>query len=145
MDFNKVIMTGNLVRDPETKFAQSGIQMTTFSMAVNGRKDDEAFFFDCLAFDKTASLIAQYLSKGSPVLVEGYLKQERWEHEGQKRSKVKIIVTSVKFLGKAQTANVDQGLKEPEKDDDIMFFGSDYELGATLRGLEVSDDDNIPF
>jgi len=139
MDFNKVILTGHLVRDPEIKFAASGTQMAIFSLAVNGRKDDEASFFDCIAFDKTASLIAEYLFKGSPVLVEGYLKQERWEHEGQKRSKVKIIVLSVKFLGKAQETtieNVDQQLKEPQETDDAVFFGSD--VGDT-------GDDNIPF
>jgi len=136
MDFNKVILTGHLVRDPETKFAQSGMQMTIFSLAVNGRKDDEASFFDCIAFDKTASLVAEYLTKGSPVLVEGYLKQDRWEHEGQKRSKVKIIATNVKFLGKGQTENVEQGLKERHEDDDIMFFGSD---------TAATDDDSIPF
>jgi len=138
MDFNKVILTGHLTKDPEIKFAASGTQVAIFSLAVNGRKDDEASFFDCVAFDKTASLIAEYLSKGSPVLVEGYLKQERWEHEGQKRSKIKIIVTSVKFLGKAQETtieNVDQQLKEPQESDDVVFFG----------GNTDSSDDNIPF
>ena len=138
MDFNKVILTGHLTKDPEIKFAASGTQVAIFSLAVNGRKDDEASFFDCVAFDKTASLIAEYLAKGSPVLVEGYLKQERWEHEGQKRSKVKIIVTSVKFLGKAQETtieNVDQQLKEPQESDDVVFFG----------GNTDSSDDNIPF
>lgn len=138
MDFNKVILTGHLTKDPEIKFAASGTQVAIFSLAVNGRKDDEASFFDCVAFDKTASLIAEYLAKGSPVLAEGYLKQERWEHEGQKRSKVKIIVTSVKFLGKAQETtieNVDQQLKEPQESDDVVFFG----------GNTDSSDDNIPF
>ena len=138
MDFNKVILTGHLTKDPEIKFAASGTQVAIFSLAVNGRKDDEASFFDCVAFDKTASLIAEYLAKGSPVLVEGYLKQERWEHEGQKRSKVKIIVTSVKFLGKAQETtieNVDQQLKEPQESDDVVFFGGDAD----------PSDDNIPF
>lgn len=138
MDFNKVILTGHLTKDPEIKFAASGTQVAIFSLAVNCRKDDEASFFDCVAFDKTASLIAEYLAKGSPVLAEGYLKQERWEHEGQKRSKVKIIVTSVKFLGKAQETtieNVDQQLKEPQESDDVVFFG----------GNTDSSDDNIPF
>ena len=138
MDFNKVILTGHLTKDPEIKFAASGTQMAIFSLAVNGRKDDEASFFDCIAFDKTALLIAEYLTKGSPVLVEGYLKQDRWEHEGQKRSKVKIIVLSVKFLGKAQETtieNVDQQLKEPQETDDVVFFG----------GNTDSSDDNIPF
>lgn len=135
MDFNKVILTGNLVRDPETKFAASGTQITEFTLAVNG-SNDVVSYIDCVAFDKTASLAAEYLTKGSPILLEGYLKQERWEHEGQKRSRIRVTVYSMKFLGKASGS--DNGSfathNEPEK---VEFFGSD--------DTENSDSDEIPF
>lgn len=129
MDFNKVILTGNLVRDPETKFATSGMQITEFMLAVNGT-NDVVSYIDCVAFDKTASLAAEYLTKGSPVLLEGYLKQERWEHEGQKRSRIRVTVYSMKFLGKADSSQTNHN--EPEK---VEFFGSD----------DCAESDDIPF
>ena len=103
--FNKGIWVGNLTATPELKYTSGGIAVTKFSLAVNYRtgkgdaKKDGVDFFDVEAFDKVAELISQYLKKGSPVLIEGRLKQDRWEDEhGNKRSRVKIVATAVQFL-----------------------------------------------
>src|SRR5665647_3917786 len=83
---NSVSIIGRLTRDPEQVATKGGTEMTTFSIAVDGRKD-EVNFFDC----KTAELVAKYKAKGEQVGVTGRLVQERWEKDGMKRSAVRII------------------------------------------------------
>ena len=104
--FNNVILVGNLTRDPEIRFTTSGVAVASFGLAVNNRykKDgnvvDEVSFFDIEAWQKTAELCAEYLKKGRSVLIQGRLKQDRWEDDhGAKRSKVKIVAVAVQFLG----------------------------------------------
>src|SRR3990172_8418221 len=98
---NKVFLLGNLTRDPELRFTPSGASVCEFSIAVNrewggkdgGEKKKEVGFFDCVAWARTAEVVAQYLKKGSPAMVEGRLTQDRWQDpQGQSRSKVKITV-----------------------------------------------------
>lgn len=96
---NSVNIIGRLVRDPEMVATKGGTEMTTFSIAVDGRKD-EVSFFDCKSFGKTAELVAQYKQKGEQVGVTGRLVQERWEaQDGSKRSAVRIIAEQVTFIG----------------------------------------------
>ena len=104
--FNNVILVGNLTRDPEIRFTTSGVAVASFGLAVNNRykKDgnvvDEVSFFDIEAWQKTAELCGEYLKKGRSVLIQGRLKQDRWEDDhGAKRSKVKIVAVAVQFLG----------------------------------------------
>src|SRR4030042_7001777 len=107
--FNKVILMGNLTRDPETKYTQGGSAVANFGLAVNrrstskdGEKKEEVDFFDIEAWDKQAENCQEYLNKGQGVLVEGRLKQDRWEDEnGNKKSKIKIVASAVQFLPKA--------------------------------------------
>lgn len=104
---NKVLIIGNLTRDPEAKPIPGGAMVTSFSVAVNrkyksqaGEQKEEVAFLDCEAWAKTGELAMQYLTKGKSVMVEGRLKQDRWETpEGQKRSKIKIVVDNIQFLG----------------------------------------------
>jgi len=91
---NSVSIIGRLTRDPEQVATKGGTEMTTFSIAVDGRKD-EVNFFDC----KTAELVAKYKAKGEQVGVTGRLVQERWEKDGMKRSAVRIIAEQVTFIG----------------------------------------------
>lgn len=106
--FNKVILMGNLTRDPELRYTPNGSAVVHFGLAVNrkyvskeGEKKDEVDFFDVEAWDKQAELCSEYLSKGSGIFLEGRLKQDRWEDEsGSKRSKIKIIAMSIQFLPK---------------------------------------------
>ena len=99
--FNRVILMGNLTRDPELRVTAGGMNVGSFSLAVNDRlKDDKesVSYIDCVAFGKQADFAHEYLAKGMPILVEGRLRQNRWEQEGQKRSKVEVIVNSLTFV-----------------------------------------------
>jgi single-strand DNA-binding protein len=105
--FNKVILIGNLTKNPEVRYTPSGTPVTNFSLAVNRRfrqADDlkeEVCYIDIVVFGKQAEHCGQYLSKGNGVIVDGRLQQRRWETEdGQKRSKHEVVAQTVTFLPK---------------------------------------------
>jgi len=104
--FNKVILMGNLTRDPETRTTPSGQSVTNFGLAVNrtwksadGTTQESVSYIDCVAWGRTGEVIAQYMQKGRPILVSGRLDQRSWEQDGQKRSKVEVIVEDFNFVG----------------------------------------------
>ena len=105
--FNKVILMGNLTRDPETRTTPSGQSVTSFTLAVNrtwrgqdGSQQDSVSYIDCVAWGKTGEVIAQYLGKGRALLVSGRIEQRSWEDKesGQKRSKVEVVVEDFNFV-----------------------------------------------
>ena len=103
MAINTVAMTGRLTCDPDMKYTQSGMPITTFRIAVDrGRKDEDgnmlSDFFNCVAFQKTAEMVAEYFDKGDPIGIEGRLQVDTWEKDGQKRSAVKVIANRVEGL-----------------------------------------------
>lgn len=105
--FNKIILIGNLTRDPEVRYTPQGISVCNFRIAVNHRYKQgdeikkETTFIDTVVFGKQADTCGQYLNKGSSVLVEGRLQERRWEtEEGQQRSKYEVVAQSVRFLSK---------------------------------------------
>jgi len=89
--FNKIILIGNLTRDPEIRYTPGGVAVATVPIAVNSRYKqgeelkEETLFIDAVVFGKQAETCTQYLNKGRTVLVEGRLRERRWEYEGQKR------------------------------------------------------------
>jgi single-strand DNA-binding protein len=103
--FNRVILVGNITRDPELRYIPSGTAVSDIGLAVNDRVKkgdqwvDEATFVDVTLWGRTAEIANEYLSKGSPVLIEGRLKLERWEKDGQKHSKLKVIGERLQMLG----------------------------------------------
>jgi len=106
--FNKVILMGNLTRDPEVRQAQSGTYVVRAALAVNERVPDgqggyrdEAHFFDFVVFGKQAESFSKWFTKGRPVLIEGKLRQDRWEDRetGKKRSKVEVVCDRWHFVG----------------------------------------------
>ncbi len=104
--FNRVILMGNLTRDPVLRHVPSGAAVTDIALAVNDRRKntagewiDETTFVDITLWGRTAEIAAEYLSKGSPVLIEGRLKLDTWETDGQKRSKLKVIGEKMQLLG----------------------------------------------
>jgi len=130
--FNRVILAGNLVRDPEIRYLPSGLSVTSFAIAVNSRyrqnnePKEEVSYFDVVAFGKLGETCAEYLSKGRPVLVEGRLRQRRWESEGTKRSKIEVVAGGVQFLGGGQRGGApvegDPGAQPTDaQEDDIPF------------------------
>ncbi len=97
---------GNLTRDPELRAIPSGQQVASFSLAVNrtwknasGEQQEAVDYIDCNAWGKPGEIITQYMKKGSAILVSGRLQQRQWEQEGQKRSKVEIVVEDFNFVG----------------------------------------------
>lgn len=110
--YNKLTLIGNLTKDPETGYAQSGTAVTSFRVASTtktGERED-TLFIDAVAFGKLGENVSQYMSKGKRILVEGRLSENRWEdNEGQQRSRMQIIANSVVFLsnGKKEQSGYD--------------------------------------
>jgi single-strand DNA-binding protein len=111
--FNKVILMGNLTRDPELRYTPKGTAIAKIGVAVNrvwtneaGEKKEDVTFVDVDVFGRTAENVGQYLRKGRPVLIEGRLKLDQWDDKqtGQKKSRLGVVAEIVQFLGSAPSA-----------------------------------------
>lgn len=101
---NHVALQGRLTRDPELRSTGSGIPVTSFSLAVNGKKDD-ATFIDCVAWRGTAEAICQYLGKGRMMVVEGSLQSREWnDKDGNRRKSIEVNVSQFHFCDKKESA-----------------------------------------
>jgi len=107
-NFNKVILVGNLTRDPELRYTPKGLAIAKVGLAINrnwtsetGEKKEEVTFVDVDIFGRTAENVAQYMKKGRPILIEGRLRLDQWDDKqtGQKRSKLGVVGEVVQFLG----------------------------------------------
>ncbi|MDO4436510.1 MAG: single-stranded DNA-binding protein [Coriobacteriaceae bacterium] len=115
MSINRVNISGNLTRDPELRATAGGTQVLSFGVAVNDRRrnpqtgdwEDYPNFVDCTMFGTRAEAVNRYLSKGSKVAIEGKLRYSSWERDGQRRSKLEVIVDEIEFMSRGQQA--DQG------------------------------------
>lgn len=104
VSFNRVVLAGNLTRDPELRFTNDGVPVCSFGMAVNRvrSKSEEVDFFDISAWRELGETIANYKKKGDPILVEGRLQFRSWEaQDGSKRNKVDVVAENIQFLGRA--------------------------------------------
>jgi len=134
--FNKVILLGNLTRDPEVRYTPNGSAVANFSVAVNRKykqgeeTKEEVSYFDIVVFGKQAENCGQYIGKGDSVLIEGRLQQRRWEDKdsGQKRSKVEVAAQYVTFMpkkngasGQAPVPDADHGEPVPVDEGEIPF------------------------
>ncbi len=106
--FNKIILMGNLTRDPQLKYLPSQTAVVEFGLACNrrfktatGEERDEVLFVDCASFGKQAEVINQYFTKGKPIFIEGRLKYDSWEDKqgGGKRSKLSVVIENFQFVG----------------------------------------------
>ena len=154
--FNRVILVGNLTRDIELKYTPGGTGVTDIGMAVNDRRKnsngewvDEVTFVDVTLWGRTAEVASEYLSKGAPILVEGRLKLDTWEADGQKRSKLRVICERMQMLGGASGGG---GGRPPQSDSSVSGGyreSSDVEAGrgdAQPTGSGAGyDDPDIPF
>ena len=111
-NFNKVILAGNLTRDPELRYTPKGTAIARIGLAINrswtsetGEKKEEVTFVDVDAFGKTAEIIGQYFKKGRPILMEGRLRYETWDDKqtNQKRSKLGVVMESFQFMDSQRT------------------------------------------
>ena len=133
MSINKVFISGNLTRSPELRATSGGTSVLDFGVAVNERRknpqsgewEDRANFVDCAMFGKRAEAVEKFLSKGQKVAIEGKLRFSSWEKDGQKRSKLSVIVDEIEFMSRRdgqQTAQQPARQAQPEQDD----YADDY-------------------
>lgn len=132
MSINRATISGNLTRDPELRVTASGMPVLGFGVAVNDRRknnktgewEDYPNFIDCTMFGARAESVSKFLSKGSKVAIEGKLRWSQWERDGEKRSKLEVIVDEIEFMSTRQ--NTQQPIAAPSVDtsmydEDIPF------------------------
>ena len=139
--FNKVILLGNLTRDPEVKFTPSGTAVSELGLAVNrswfdkqsNTRKEETTFVDVTLWGRDAEVAGEYLAKGRPVLIEGRLQLDTWDDKqsGQKRSKLRVVGERMQMLGGKQSAPRGEESQVPE------------ETGILSQGMPTSDE--VPF
>jgi single-strand DNA-binding protein len=142
VSFNRVVLAGNLTRDPELRFTSSGIPVCEFGLAVNRvrSKSEEVDFFDITAWRELGETIANYKKKGDPILVEGRLQYRTWEaQDGSKRSKVDVVADNVQFLGRSEGGEAGA----PSSGGQRARAGG----GASRDEVELNEEDfdDIPF
>ena len=155
MSINRVNISGNLTRDPEMRATAGGTQVLSFGVAVNDRRrnpqngewEDYPNFVDCTMFGTRAEAVSRYLSKGSKVAIEGKLRYSSWERDGQRRSKLEVIVDEIEFLSRNQQGGGQGGYGQP------AYGQGGYEpapMGAPAAPAPVAPvaevyDEDIPF
>jgi single-strand DNA-binding protein len=173
--FNKVILLGNVTRDPELRYISSGTAVTDIGLAVNDRRKtatgewvEETTFVDVTLWGRTAEVAGEYVTKGSPLLIEGRLKLDTWEKDGKKNSKLRVVCERMQLLG-SRSGNAGAGgegggarggrgrptdrAAAPAGDEDFgqaeFSKAGGYDVGeapgATGGGEGRGSDDDIPF
>jgi single-strand DNA-binding protein len=144
-NLNKVLLMGNLTRDPELRYLQSGSAVCDFGVAVNrrwrsqaGEQKEEVCFVDVTFFGRTAEVISEYMKKGRPIFIEGRLKLDTWTNkEGQKRSKLHVVGERMQFLD--SRGGQGGGSRQSSSSRPQRGASSDADDGFDI------DDDSIPF
>jgi len=142
--FNRVILVGNLTRDPELRYIPSGTAVSDVTVAVNERikRNDqwveEPVFVDVTLWGRTAEVASEYLKKGAPVLIEGRLRQDRWEKDGQKHSKLRVNCDRMQMLGSRE--NSGGGRRTGDATD-----ASEYDEMEQYLPAGGPPNDDIPF
>lgn len=151
MAINRVNISGNLTRAAELRCTAGGTQVLAFGVAVNDRRrnpqtgewEDHPNFVDCTMFGNRAEAIARYLTKGSKVAVEGKLRYSSWERDGQRRSKLEVVVDEIEFLSRGQLD--DQGeYGQAAPDGALRLHANGSVEGFDPHAADVYDKD-IPF
>ena len=151
-NINRVILTGNLTRDPELRHLPSGTAVCSLRLAVNTRRKDnqsgewvdKANFFDITVWGQQGENVAQYCAKGRPIAVDGRLEYREWQDKdtGAKRNAVQIVADSVQFLGgRDDSGNGNGGGQRFANQSDVPVDTDDFQTA----GASVGGDDDIPF
>ena len=148
MSINRVNITGNLTRDPELRMTAAGSNVLTFGVAVNDRRrnpksgewEDVPNFIDCVVFGNRAEPLSRMLAKGSKVAVEGKLRWSQWERDGQKRSKIEVVVDECEFMSR-QSDSKAQNLGYQQQGQQVPTYGAP----AANTAPQTVYDDSIPF
>jgi single-strand DNA-binding protein len=150
--FNKVILMGNLTRDPELRYTPKGTAVARIGLAVNrvwrtetGETKEEVTFVDVDAFSNMAENIAKYMKKGSPILIEGRLKLDQWDDKqtGQKRSKLGVVCENFRFVGSAQSR--EGGPSEPARGRNSAQSASQPAAAEAEAQPPEEPGDDVPF
>ena len=147
--YNRVVLLGNLTRDPELRYIPSGMAVSDIGLAVNDRVKrndqwvEEATFVDVTLWGRTAEIANEYLSKGSPVLIEGRLKLETWEKDGQKRSKLKVVGEKLQLIG-SRGGSSGEGPNRSQSHETTPHEPTP-EYSSTPSGPSMPPNDEIPF
>src|SRR5215468_2480032 len=151
--FNKVILLGNLTRDPEVRYTPKGSAVCDLGVAVNrvyttegGERREEVTFVDVVLWARLAEIAGEYLRKGRPVFIEGRLQLDSWEDKqsGQKRNKLKVVADNVQFLG-ARGGGSSGGSEEGDEAPRSGTGGGRNVPPPKRSGPVEPDDDEIPF
>jgi single-strand DNA-binding protein len=151
MNINRVVLTGNLTRDPEVSATPGGLAICKLGIAVNTRRkgsdgqwEEKPNFFRITVFGRQAESCSQYLKKGRPVAVDGRLEWSSWERDGQKRESIDIIADSVQVLGGRDDAGNGNGFSSSiaPTESDVPIDTGDFETASV--GTAAAEDD-IPF
>ena len=145
-DINHAVLVGRLTRDAELKYTASGQAVCKFSIAVNRRKkngdqwEDEANYFDIVLWGRQGEALNQYLLKGKSVGVDGELRQDRWQQDGQNRSKIEIVASNIQLLGGSSGSSGSSGFGQGNS-------GNSGQNSPAGRGEEPDSGftDDIPF
>ena len=147
-NINRVIVVGNLTRDPELRHTPSGMAVCSLRIAVNTTRKDETGqwvdkpnYFDVTVWDKQGENCAQYLAKGRPVAIDGRLEWREWEQDGNKRQAVEIVADSVQFLGSREGGEGNGSRFTPQSD--VPADTSDFQPAQS--GSSGGAEDDIPF
>lgn len=147
---NKVILMGNLTRDPEVKYLPSGTSVCDMGLAVNDRYKDQQSgewkekptFIDITVWGKTAENAGKYLSKGRPVLIEGRLQLDQWENQqGEKRSKLKVVADRLQFLGSGRSEGDQRTYDSPARNTAPAVASAPPQPDAA----PMDDEEDLPF
>lgn len=153
-NFNRVILVGNLCRDIELRYTQSGLAVTDVSIAVKERRKsqsgeliEETTFVEVTMWGRTAEVAGEYLGKGSPLLIEGRLKLDTWEQEGQKRSKLKVVCERMQMLGgRPGAGGSGQPSQPPTYDESEFSQPAAVDRAPTKQGVSAPPPaEDIPF
>lgn len=157
-NYNKVLLMGRLTRDPELRYTPQGVPVADIGLAVNreytanNERRKDTTFVDVTAWRRQAEVLCQYLTKGSPVFIEGRLVTDTWEQDGQKRSRLKVVLDGFQFVDGPNRGGAGGG--QPGGGGQTSDYGSSYEPPAGSRPMGEGapagppggvDDSDIPF
>lgn len=151
--FNKVILVGNLTRDPEVRVTPSGTSICKFGLAVSrsarsadGNVREETLFVDIDAFGKQAELIGKHMTKGRAILVEGRLRLDQWESaNGEKRNKIMVVLENFQFIGSRVDSDPNMAASVDDHRGDVPF-AENLSKSAPKASADLTDiDEDIPF
>lgn len=152
--FNKVILVGNLTRDPELRYTPKGTAIAKIGLAVNrtwrnesGETKEEVTFVDVDVFGRTAENVGQYMRKGRPILIEGRLRLDQWDDKqtGQKRSRLGVVAETVQFLGSPGGSSGESGGSAGSAAPRVTRQAASAPAHEPVEGDGPPESDDVPF